>query len=83
MYDLMFNKYRYRVEPVIFFEVGVQSGGSTYMWEDYFRNINYYGFDINENCKQFERENITIIIGSQSNKTTLLNIIKKNIQIPI
>jgi hypothetical protein len=80
MYCSAFGKYRMR-DHVTFLEIGVQSGGSTYMWLDYFSNVTYYGMDINTNCKQFERENVNIIIGDQSKPADLENL-KKTIPVP-
>jgi FkbM family methyltransferase len=37
------------------------------MWEEYFPNAEIYGFDIDENCKQYEEGRVKIIIGDQSN----------------
>jgi len=48
---------RYRNMSVVFVEIGVQSGGSTMLWPDYFGpGLKYYGMDINRNCEQFERK---------------------------
>lgn len=53
-------------EKVKMLEIGVQSGGSTRVWKQYFgKQLNYVGIDINPNCKQFEAEQIHIEIGSQ------------------
>jgi hypothetical protein len=52
----------------IMLEIGVQSGGSTRIWNSYFgKSSRYVGLDINPECKQFESpdENIFIEIGSQ------------------
>jgi len=62
-------------------EIEVQSGGSTYMWQDYFgKGLDYYGLDINPNCKQFARPGITILMVDQSNATQLRDVIR---QVPI
>jgi hypothetical protein len=54
-------------------EIGVQSGGSTIMWPDYFgEKIRYHGLDINPNCKQFERlPQVRIHICDQSKEDQL------------
>jgi hypothetical protein len=64
IYDRHFLKFRNKA-PVIL-EIGVYKGGSLEMWEQYFgKGVRIYGVDINPNCKKFEKENITILIGSQ------------------
>lgn len=48
-------------------EIGVNNGGSLFMWRDYFDNqSSIYGIDINPNCKILEKEGFNIFIGSQS-----------------
>jgi len=69
-YDRHFG--RFRNKKVIMMEIGVQSGGSTYMWQEYFgAGLEYYGVDINQNCKQFERSGVKIFIADQSNAASL------------
>jgi hypothetical protein len=64
-------------------EVGVQSGGSTMLWPDYFGpGLKYYGLDINRNCEQFERKDpekgifVQIDYVDQNNIDSLTNITK-------
>lgn len=39
------------------------------MWKDYFGSkAIIYGVDINPSCKELEEENISIFIGSQSDR---------------
>ncbi len=64
--------------PVIV-EIGVQRGGSLEMWNYYFNGkCKIYGIDIDPACKDIERHfnNVTILIGDQSDETFLDNIIK-------
>ena len=50
----------------VFVEIGVQNGGSIQMWKDYFgKDVKLIGIDIDERCKQFEDDQVTIEIGSQ------------------
>ncbi|XP_055348368.1 demethylmacrocin O-methyltransferase-like [Paramacrobiotus metropolitanus] len=66
--------HHYRGHPVHFLEIGVQSGGSINMWRDYFgAGLMYYGLDIDQRCRRFTRENVTIFIGDQGNADTLRN----------
>ena len=47
-------------------EIGVFRGGSLDMWNYYFDNdCKIFGIDTNPDCKQFEKDNIKIIIGDQ------------------
>ena len=58
-------------------EIGVQSGGSTRVWSQYFgENLNYTGLDINPNCTQFEmpEKGIHILTGSQMDEQLLQRI---------
>ena len=57
---------KFRGTDLVFVEIGVQNGGSAQMWKEYFgKDAKIIGIDIDERCKQFEDENITIEIGSQ------------------
>lgn len=56
-------------------EIGVYKGGSLQMWKDYFgEKATVVGIDINPQCKQFEKENIHICIGSQADREFLLSV---------
>lgn len=60
-------------------EIGVQSGGSSRLWKQLFKEkLDYVGVDINPNCKQFEKpeEHIKIEIGSQLDEPFLKKICK-------
>lgn len=75
VYDNYFKKFIGK-NPVVL-EIGVSRGGSLDMWNYYFdKNCSIYGFDIDSSCKQYENQNIKIIIGDQNNKNHLDNIIK-------
>jgi len=76
-YDRHFG--RYRGKEAVLLEIGVQSGGSSYMWPDYFgKNLRYHGLDININCKQFERlPQVTIHIVDQSRETQLREVLSR------
>ena len=65
VYDRHFSKYRNK--DIVLLEIGTFNGGSLQMWKNYIGpRAKIYGIDINPNCKQVEEENITILIGSQS-----------------
>lgn len=64
IYDHYFSKYV--DNPINFLEIGVAHGGSMELWKKFFhKESTFYGLDIIEECKQFERDNIKIYIGSQ------------------
>jgi hypothetical protein len=47
-------------------EIGVYSGGSLDMWRSYFGSDScIYGVDIEEACKAYERDGVTIFVGDQ------------------
>ena len=64
IYEKWFSPYRGK--KIVFVEIGVQNGGSIQMWKNYFgKDAKIVGVDIDERCKQFEEEQISIEIGSQ------------------
>ena len=61
-------------------EIGVQSGGSTRVWSQYFgKKLNYTGVDLDARCVQFElpERGIHIEIGNQKNISFLEDLCKK------
>jgi hypothetical protein len=54
-----------RLEPVKMLEIGVQSGASLRMWEDFFPNGRIMGMDIDPRCKVVEGGRVKVVIGSQ------------------
>ena len=75
-YDRHFKKYRGK--EVTIMEIGVAQGGSLRMWKNYFGDkAKIYGIDLNPNCKQFEEENVEVIIGSQSDRNFLRQLKKQ------
>mmetsp|Transcript_12737 Transcript_12737/g.40402 ORF Transcript_12737/g.40402 Transcript_12737/m.40402 type:complete len:307 (+) Transcript_12737:59-979(+) len=68
-------------EPVRLLEIGVQSGGSTRIWHQYYGDhLRYVGVDINPLCKRSEvkKEHITIEIGSQLDAAFLSEVCAKH-----
>ena len=64
-YEYFFSKYRN--QNITFVEIGVLSGGSLFMWRDYFGpNARIIGVDLNPNAKKWEAEGFEIYIGNQS-----------------
>ena len=67
IYEKWFSPYRGK--EIVFVEIGVQNGGSIQMWKNYFgKDAQIIGVDIDERCKQFEEEQISIEIGSQEDE---------------
>lgn len=67
IYERYFEKYR-NTECVIV-EIGICRGGSLQMWKNYFGDkAQIIGIDIEESTKQYEEEQITVEIGSQSDR---------------
>ena len=52
-------------------EIGVQTDRSVKMWEEYFPNAEIYGLDIDNKCKQYEKNRVKIIIGDQNDEEVL------------
>ena len=76
IYDMYFSKYVDK--PINFLEIGIAHGGSMEVWKQYFhKNSNFYGIDIIPECKQFEREDVKIFIGSQGSDSFLSSIKEK------
>lgn len=70
IYDRHFSRFRGAAPNVI--EFGVSHGGSLQMWKQYFGpGCHIYGVDIDPRCKQFEEDQIEIIIGDQANREFL------------
>jgi len=66
VYDKWFAKFRGK--EIVMIEVGVFMGGSLQMWRDYFGSkAQIIGVDINEDCREYAAEGISIEIGSQDN----------------
>jgi Methyltransferase domain len=76
VYERHFTKYRGK--EIVICEIGIFNGGSLQMWKDYFGDkAKIYGIDINPNCKEVEEENVTILIGSQSDRDFLKTVKEK------
>ena len=81
-YDYFFSKYRN--QNITFVEIGVLSGGSLFMWRDYFGpKAKIIGVDLNPNAKKWEAEGFEIYIGSQSDENFWKYFIEKVGQIDI
>ena len=75
IYKENFSKYKNR--KIIILEIGVLNGGSLKMWQNYFSPDSLIvGIDIIPRCKKFEKDNIKIYIGDQTDKNFLSSVIK-------
>ena len=74
IYEKHFSQWRNKT--LTFLEIGVQNGGSTKMWRNYFGPYaTIVGIDITPECKNIEKDGIHIRIGSQSDVKFLQNVI--------
>lgn len=70
IYERHFSSFRNK--EIVLMEVGVSHGGSLQMWKEYFGGkVKIIGVDLDPRCKQLEEENVSIFIGSQSDKKFL------------
>ncbi len=65
IYDTLLK--RFRNKKIIFVEIGVFSGGSLFMWRNFFgKKAKIIGIDLNPDIKRFEKYGFDIILGDQS-----------------
>jgi demethylmacrocin O-methyltransferase len=61
-------------------EIGVADprfpGASLKMWKEYFTDLEFVGYDINPDAKQFEQENMKVFIGDQNSSSDLAKCIE-------
>jgi Methyltransferase domain len=61
---------RFIGKPVNLVEIGIFSGGSLPMWTSYLGPQSHvYGIDIQEDCKVYESEQVSVLIGDQENRS--------------
>jgi 23S rRNA U2552 (ribose-2'-O)-methylase RlmE/FtsJ len=74
-YDSIFKQYQDKDINIL--EIGIYEGQSLALWEKYFTpNSKIYGVDINKNCKQYEKNNIYVLIGDATDGTFIDNTFK-------
>ena len=65
IYDNLFNEYKNK--NITFVEIGIFSGGSLFMWRNFFgKKAKIIGIDLNPESKKFEKYGFKIFIGDQS-----------------
>jgi cephalosporin hydroxylase len=73
IYHRHFQSFRGR-SPVVL-EIGVFHGGSLQMWKEYFGpGARIVGIDIDPRCRQFEEEQISVMIGDQADRGFLAGV---------
>jgi len=76
IYDHIFKKYIGK--KIILVEIGVLSGGSLFMWKNFFeRNAEIIGIDLNPIAKKWEKYGFKIFIGNQSDSNFWKDFFKK------
>jgi len=67
IYEKLFAKFRGK--KITFVEIGILSGGSLFMWKNYFGNdARIIGIELNPEAKKFEKEGFEIFIGNQADE---------------
>ena len=67
VYEKLFSKFRGK--KITFVEIGVLSGGSLFMWKNYFgKDARIIGVELNPDAKRFEKDGFEIHIGNQSDE---------------
>ena len=75
IYNENFSKYKNKKITIL--EIGVFNGGSLKMWQNYFSADSLIvGIDIISKCKKYEKDNIKIYIGDQTDLSFLGSVIK-------
>mgnify|MGYP002026808503 CR=1 FL=1 len=68
VYDKLLEKYKNK--NITFVEIGIFSGGSLFMWKNFFgKKAKIIGIDLNPASKKFEKYGFKIVIGDQSKAT--------------
>jgi hypothetical protein len=58
-------------------EIGVNTGSSLAIWQQFFSKAKFIGVDIDPNCRRFAGERVTIEIGSQDDPRFLLDLVQR------
>jgi hypothetical protein len=67
IYDHHFSHFRGRAVHIL--EIGIYSGGSLEMWQNYFGpRCKIYGIDIEPACKAYESDSVRVYIGDQADR---------------
>jgi len=75
-YDKYFSKFKNKEVKIL--EIGVYKGGSLEMWKKYFGpSAKIVGIDNDPSCKQYEQENVDVLIGNQHDPFFLRSVVDK------
>lgn len=66
----------WRDEAIRIFEIGIESGGSLLMWQEYFPRAKIYGVDINESSR-FENARVMTCVADQAKRDQLQKCLDK------
>jgi hypothetical protein len=67
---------RFKGTPCTYLEIGVSKGGSLEIFQEYLgEKARLVGVDINPECKQYERDQVEILIGDQSDGTFMGDVV--------
>ena len=76
IYDELLKKFKDK--EVIIVEIGIASGGSLFMWKNYFKDkARVIGIDFNPGSKKWEKHGFEIHIGNQSDPNFWKNFFEK------
>ncbi len=76
IYDSLLKKFRNK--KIKFVEIGVFSGGSLFMWRNFFgKKAKIIGIDLNPDIKRFKKYGFDILIGDQSSEQFWKRFFKK------
>ncbi len=72
------NFSKYKNKKITILEIGILNGGSLKMWKNFFSSDSTIaGIDIIPKCKEYEKDNIKIYIGDQTDINFLGSVIKE------
>lgn len=57
---------KYKDQEITFVEIGIENGGSLFIWKKFFPKAKIIGIDLNHECKKFEKDGFIIEIGDQN-----------------
>ena len=75
VYENILSKYKEKKIRLV--EIGIENGGSLFIWKKFLPNAEIIGVDLNDKCKKFEKHGFKIEIGDQNSKQFWNNFFKK------
>ena len=76
IYEKTFSEFRDK--EITFLEIGIDRGGSLWMWKEYFSKARIVGIDISKKAKDYEGEGVKIHIGDQADSEFLKRVSKES-----